>query len=352
MRAVMYERFGGPLELRDVPDPEPPAGGVVVAVRATGLCRSDWHGWRGHDTDIRVPHVPGHEFAGEIAAIGTGVRDWQVGDRVTAPFVCACGTCPACLAGDQQVCHRQEQPGFTYWGSFADLVVVPNAQTNLVRLSDRVDYAAAATLGCRFATAFRAVVHRGRVRPGEWVAVYGCGGVGLSAVMIAVAAGARVVAVDVSAKALALARRFGATATIDATPLGTAPAGMGLTASAVREVTDGGAHLSLDALGSQVTLTASIESLRRRGRHVQVGLLPAATGRPTVPMELVLAAELEILGSHGMPAHAYRELLPMVETGALRPAELITGELALPDAPAALAAMDGPGPAGIQIIVP
>jgi alcohol dehydrogenase len=372
MRAVMYEQFGARLELRDLPDPEPPAGGVLVEVRATGLCRSDWHGWRGHDTDIRLPHVPGHEFAGRIAAVGTGVRDWQAGDRVTAPFICACGTCPACLAGDQQVCHRQEQPGFTYWGSFADLVVVPHAQTNLVRLSDRVDYAAAATLGCRFATAFRAVVTQGRVRPGEWVAVHGCGGVGLSAVMIAVAAGARVVAVDVSVEALALARRFGATAAIDATQFGVGPTGVGPTgvapivagsagttpvgagsaAAAVREVTGGGAHLSIDALGSQATLTASIEGLRRRGRHVQVGLLPAVTGRPTVPMDLVVAAELEILGSHGMPAHAYRELLPLVESGALRPAELITGELPLPDAPAALAAMDRPGPAGIRIIVP
>jgi len=287
--------------------------------------------------------VPGHEFAGQIAAVGAGVRGWHVGDRVTAPFVCACGTCPACLAGDQQVCHQQQQPGFTYWGSFADLVVVPHAQTNLVRLSDRVDYAAAATLGCRFATAFRAVVAQGRVRPGEWVAVHGCGGVGLSAVMIAAAAGALVVAVDVSAAALALARRLGATATLDArTPV----------AAAVREITGGGAHLSLDALGSQATLTGSIEGLRRRGRHVQVGLLPAVTGRPTVPMDLVVAHELEILGSHGMPAHAYGDLLPLVETGALRPAELVTGELALPDAPAALAALDRPATAGVQVIVP
>ncbi|MGW4940088.1 zinc-binding dehydrogenase [Actinoplanes sp. NPDC004185] len=343
MRAVIYDRFGDLPELRDVRDPEPPGGGVVVAVRATGLCRSDWHGWRGHDTDIRLPHVPGHEFAGEIAAVGAGVRGWRAGDRVTAPFVCACGTCPACLAGDQQVCHRQEQPGFTYWGSFADLVVVPHAETNLVRLDDRISFAAAATLGCRFATAFRAVLAQGRVRPGEWVAVHGCGGVGLSAVMIAVAAGARVVAVDVSAEALALARRFGAAATVDAT---TPPV------EAIRELTGGGAHVSLDALGSQVTLTASIEGLRRRGRHVQVGLLPAVTGRPTVPMELVVAHELELLGSHGMPAHAYPEMLSLVESGALRPGELVTGELALPDAPAALAAMDGAAPAGVQVIVP
>lgn len=343
MRAVIYDQFGELPEVRDVPDPEPPAGGVVVAVRATGLCRSDWHGWRGHDTDIRLPHVPGHEFAGQIAAVGAGVRGWQVGDRVTAPFVCACGSCPACLAGDQQVCHRQEQPGFTYWGSFAEFVVVPNAETNAVRLSDGVDYAAAATLGCRFATAFRAVVAQGRVRPGEWVAVHGCGGVGLSAVMVALAAGARVVAVDVSPTALALARRLGATAAVD---------GSASPVAAIHEITGGGAHVSLDALGSQATLTASVEGLRRRGRHVQVGLLPVVTGRPMVPMELVVAYELEILGSHGMPAHAYRELLPLVESGVLRPAELITGELPLTEAPAALAAMDGPAPAGIRVVVP
>jgi D-arabinose 1-dehydrogenase-like Zn-dependent alcohol dehydrogenase len=339
MRAVIYDRFGAMPEVRDVPDPAAPPGGVVLAVRATGLCRSDWHGWRGHDPDVRPPHVPGHEFAGEVAAVGAGVHGWHVGERVTAPFVCACGTCPACLAGDQQVCERQKQPGFTHWGSFAEYVVVHHAEVNLVRLPDGVGFRTAAALGCRFATAFRAVVAQGRVRPGQWVAVHGCGGVGLSAVMIAAAAGARVVAVDVQPQALAMAARFGATVTLDATT----------DEVDVRAVTGGGAHVSIDALGSQDTLTAAVEGLRRRGRHVQVGLLPA---RPVVPMELVIARELEILGSHGMAAHAYDSLLPMVATGALRVAELVTGELALDAAPAALAAMDGPTPPGIRVIVP
>jgi alcohol dehydrogenase len=343
MRAVVYERFGELPELREVPDPAPPADGVVVAVEATGLCRSDWHGWRGHDPDIRLPHVPGHEFAGVVTAAGAEVRDWRPGDRVTTPFVCACGTCPACLSGDQQVCHRQEQPGFTHWGSFAGLVVVRHAEINLVRLPDRVGFREAAALGCRFATAFRAVVAQGRVGPGQWLAVYGCGGVGLSAVMIAAAAGARVVAVDVAPAALAMARQCGAELTIDA---GTTAA-----AAAVRDVTGGGAHVSIDALGSPDTLTASIESLRRRGRHVQVGLLPAALGRPAVPMELVVAHELEIVGSHGMPAHAYGSMLSLMETGALRPADLVTQEIALAAAPRALAAMDGPAPPGITVIV-
>src|SRR4051812_6613720 len=187
MRAVVVDAFGAPPQVRNVPAPTCPPDGVVVDVRATGLCRSDWHGWRGHDPDIRLPHVPGHEFAGTIAALGDGVTGWRVGDRVTTPFVCACGTCPPCLNGDQQVCENQEQPGFTGWGSFAERVVVHHAAVNLVPVPDGVALVTAAALGCRFATAFRAVVRQGRPAAGEWVAVYGCGGVGLSAVMIAAA---------------------------------------------------------------------------------------------------------------------------------------------------------------------
>src|SRR5262249_14241930 len=153
----------------------------------------DWHAWKGYSPEVVLPHVPGHEFAGTVAAVGEGVTGWRVGDRVTAPFVCACGRCPACRAGDHQVCERQRQPGFDYWGSYADFVVVADADVNLVGLPDDLGFAPAAALGCRFATAFRGLVAQARLRPGEWLAVYGCGGVGLSVVMIGVAAGARVV---------------------------------------------------------------------------------------------------------------------------------------------------------------
>lgn len=348
MRAVVFDRFGAQPDVRDVPDPAPSDGGAVIKVEATGLCRSDWHGWKGHDPDVRPPHVPGHEFAGVVAAVGSGVTGWRAGDRVTAPFVCACGRCAACLAGDQQVCERQTQPGFTHWGSFAEYVTVECADVNLVRLPGELTYATAAALGCRFATAFRAVVAQGRAAAGEWVAVHGCGGVGLSAVMIATAGGARVVAVDVAADALGLASRCGATACLDATAL-TEP---GEVSAAVRELTDGGAHLSIDAFGSQASCVASVECLRRRGRHVQVGLLPAATGHPALPMERVIAYELELLGSHGMAAHAYPPLLRLVTAGVLRPALLITQTMTLADAPDALATMDRSGLGGIRLIRP
>ncbi|GAB7037895.1 MULTISPECIES: zinc-dependent alcohol dehydrogenase family protein [Catenuloplanes] len=346
MRAVVFEEFGTRPEVHEVPDPVPPAGGVVIRVEATGLCRSDWHGWRGHDPDIRLPHVPGHEFAGVIAHVGDGVTGWAPGDRVTVPFVCACGRCASCLAGDQQVCERQTQPGFTGWGSFAELVAIENAEINLIRLPGELSASAAASLGCRFATAFRAVVTQGRVAAGEWVAVHGCGGVGLSAVMIAHAAGARVVAVDTSAGARELARRHGADVVLEAM------AGEDAVAAAIRDLTGGGAHVSIDAVGSAATCVSSVRSLRRRGRHVQVGLLPAVAGAPPVPMDLVIAWELELRGSHGMAAHAYPALLELVASGALRPDLLVADTMGLAAAADALTTMDRPAVPGIRLADP
>ncbi|MFD4244978.1 zinc-dependent alcohol dehydrogenase family protein [Streptomyces sp. NPDC058525] len=345
MRAVVFDRYGEPAEVREVADPRPPTAGVVVRVEATGLCRSDWHGWMGHDPGIVLPHVPGHELAGVVEAVGPGVANWRIGDRVTAPFVCACGSCADCAAGDHQVCARQTQPGFTHWGSFAEYVALDHADVNLVAVPGELSYATAAGLGCRFATAFRAVVAQGRVAAGEWVAVHGCGGVGLSAVMIAAAAGARVVAVDRAPGALELARRFGAAHCVDA-------ARTADTAAAVREVTGGGAHLSLDALGSPATAAASLDGLRRRGRHVQVGLLPVAAGGTVLPMERVIGWELEIIGSHGMAAHAYPPMMELVRSGSLRPDLLVTSAIPLDAAPAALAAMGTAPGRGVTIILP
>ncbi len=342
MRAVVYESFGGRPEVRDVPDPLPKRDGVVIGVQATGLCRSDWHGWQGHDSDItELPHVPGHELAGEVHAVGDDVTQWRVGDRVTVPFICACGRCSSCAAGDQQVCSRQTQPGFTHWGSFAEYVAIDHADVNLVALPEEMTYATAAALGCRFATAFRSVVAQGRVRSGEWVVVHGCGGVGLSAVMIAAACGAQVVAVDVNPSALALAKQFGATLCLEAVPD---------VVSHIVDATRGGAHLSLDALGHPVTAANSILSLRRRGRHVQVGLLPDAV--TPLPMARVIGWELEILGSHGMPAHAYGPMMDLVATGSLRPDLLIARTIGLAEAADALAEMDRSTAAGMTMIKP
>ena len=333
MKAVMYEAFGARPQLVRLPDPSPEPHGVVVKVEATGVCRSDWHGWVGHDADIALPHVPGHELAGTVHAVGRDVIRWQVGDRVTVPFVGGCGACPECHAGHQQVCHRQFQPGFTHWGSFAEYVSLHRADLNLVALPETVGFVTAASLGCRFVTSFRAVVDQGRVAAGQWVGVHGCGGVGLAAIMIATALGANVVAVDITDDKLALAKRLGAAVTINASSAASVP-------EALIEVTGGGAHVSLDALGHADTCVNSIASLRRRGKHVQVGLMLGDHGTPRVPMGRVVAYELEILGSHGMAAHRYDVMLPMILSGKLRPELLVGREISLEESIDALISMD------------
>jgi alcohol dehydrogenase len=342
VRAVVFDAIGGPLEVRDVPEPDCPPDAVVLGVGATGVCRSDWHAWRGHDP-VALPHVPGHEFAGVVARVGADVASWRPGDRVTAPFVCGCGVCAYCRAGDPQVCPDQTQPGFTHHGSFAEQVLVRAADFNLVRLPDAMSFVAAAGLGCRVATAYRALTAHGRLAAGEWLAVHGCGGVGLSAVLLGSALGARVIAVDVSADALALAMARGAEAVLDAS----APDDIPL---AIHEITGGGAHVSLDALGSPATAVASVLSLRRRGRHVQVGLLLGADSTPPLPMDRVLAWELSLHGSHGIAAHEYPGLLDLIATAGLAPAALVGQVISLDEAGAALTAMDGPTSAGMTVV--
>lgn len=346
MRAVVFDSFGGLLRCETVSHPAPSPHGAVIRVHATGLCRSDWHGWQGHDPDIRsFPHVPGHELAGVVAALGSEVRLHSIGDRVTVPFVCACGSCEPCLRGDGQVCDAQTQPGFTHWGSYAEFVAIHHADVNLVALPDEIPFDTAAGLGCRFATAFRAVVDRGRVRRGERVAIFGCGGVGLSAVMIARSLGAHVIAVDVSDVALALASDAGADVVLNSNEHED-------TALVIREQTRGGVDSAYDALGSAATARSALESLRKNGRYVQIGLLAGADAEPRMPLHILIARELEIVGSHGMAAHAYPRMLDMVVRGALDPARLITRRIALEDAPHALATMVSSPHAGVTIIKP
>ena len=343
MRAAVYEEFKTPLTIQNVPDPIPNELGVVIKVKATGLCLSDWHGWMGHDPMISLPHVPGHELAGEIAAIGSKVTRWKPGDRVTLPFVCACGTCPQCISGNHQVCDNQTQPGFTHWGSFAEYVAVQHADINLVQLPDDLTFEAAASLGCRFATSFRAVVDQGQVTGGQWVAVHGCGGVGLSAIMIAQAIGASVIAIDIADEKLNFARQIGAVGTINAAKTDDVVA-------QVMEITRGGAHVSIDALGSPATCFNSIANLRKRGKHIQVGLMVGGHRQPAIPMDRIIADELEILGCHGMQAYRYADMLEMIRSGTLTPEKLVGKRINLEESLEELVNMENFERAGSAVI--
>ncbi|WP_299056590.1 alcohol dehydrogenase catalytic domain-containing protein [uncultured Nocardioides sp.] len=349
MRAVRYFTYGERPRLGEIHEPACPADGVLVRVEATGVCGSDHHAWRGRDP-VPLPMVPGHEYAGTVAEVGPEVSRWAVGDRVTVPFVLGCGRCDVCLRGHLHVCPHQQQPGFTRDGSWAELVAVPAAQANLVRLPDSVSMSAAAALGCRFATAARAVRRLGRPGLDDWVVVHGCGGVGLSSVMVAYSLGARVLAIDPDPASRDLAVELGAEVTLDPTAEDVRDGGL---VDAVRDLTGGGAAVTLDAVGSAAILRDALLSLRPRGRHVQVGLLFGDDATPTVPMDLVVARELVVLGSHGMPAPDYDWLLAAVADGSLDPTRLVTREVGLAHGPAEMMAFDAPGRSvGITVLRP
>ncbi|HRB02104.1 MAG TPA: alcohol dehydrogenase catalytic domain-containing protein [Ilumatobacteraceae bacterium] len=340
MKAAVYEKFRGPIEIVDAPDPTAAAGEVVVEVLAVGLCRSDYHGWHGTDPDIVCPHVGGHEFVGRVVAVGAGVQRIREGDRVVAPFVCGCGSCEPCLLGQQQVCRCQQQPGFTSWGAFATYTTVPYADHNAVLVPAEVSDEAAALVGCRVSTAYRGVIERGRLAADEVLCVHGCGGVGLAAIAFGRALGAQVVAVDVAPDALALAVALGADLTLDAST--TDDVG-----GAVHDLV-GGAHVSIDCLGHAATAGNSILSLRALGRHVQIGLLPTATTE--LPISRVIRDELELLGVHGLSASRFDQVFAMMSDGRLDPAAMITQRLSLADVATALPAMGAFTQPGVSVV--
>lgn len=347
MKAVQFEQFAGTLTVVDVVMPTAPADGVVIEVKAAGLCRSDWHAWQGHDPDITVfPHIPGHEFAGVVHQVGAEVSGLVVGDRVVFPFVCGCGQCSWCESGNAQVCPDQWQPGFSGPGTYAQFVAIPRADFNAVKLPAEVPFEVAASLGCRFATSYRAIKHVASVTQGESVAVFGCGGIGLAAVMVAASCGAQVIAVDVNDDALELARQAGAAHVINA--------GRGSVVEAIQAIVPGGVDVSVDALGSIETSRTAVESLRVQGRHVQIGLLlPAKIGdRASVPMHLVIGRELQVLGSHGMAAASYPQMLSDIATGVIDPGQFIKRTISLDEVPEALAAMSQGTEPGVTIIAP
>ena len=311
MRAMYFEQFNGPIEIRDIEVPYPAPKSVLIKVEATGLCRSDWHGYAGHDSDIALPHVPGHELAGTVAQVGNQVKNFKIGDRVTVPFVNGCGACEWCLSGNAQVCPTQTQPGFTQFGSFAEYVEIKNADFNLIHLPNAISFEVAAALGCRFATAFRGLTARSGIKANDLVAIFGCGGVGLSAVMIAKAFDAKVIAIDVNDVALQNAKAAGADYLLKSD-------------EAITEIQKfGGAHIAVDALGSQKTAELAVKSLRRMGKHIQLGLLLTEDGLTPMAMARVIGWELELIGSHGMAAVDYPLMLKMIADGKLNPAQFI-----------------------------
>ncbi|MFB6266989.1 MAG: zinc-dependent alcohol dehydrogenase family protein [Halodesulfurarchaeum sp.] len=350
MDALVLEEYGDPLRLQDVEAPEPAPHGAVVAVEACGICRSDWHAWMGHgewaDDQVPLGQILGHEPAGRVVAVGEQVEAVRPGDRVTVPFNLGDGTCRRCRNGHGNVCENGYALGFEAAapGAFAERFHVPHAEYNTVPLPDGVSMREAAALGCRYATAFHALAHRADVSAGDRVAVHGCGGLGLAAVQIADALGASVIAVDVRDEPLELAEAVGAAQTVRGDEVDDVPA-------TIQERTGGGAHVSVDALGRAETCRNSVECLRARGTHVQVGLTTERErGEVALPIDSMTRWDVSFLGSRGMPPSRYDELLRMIAAGDLAPGALVTREVALQEVSDRLQAMTEYGTSGVEIV--
>jgi D-arabinose 1-dehydrogenase-like Zn-dependent alcohol dehydrogenase len=349
MRAAVVAALNQPLVVQEVPDPECPPDGAVLRVGANGVCRTDWHlwtndwSWRG--LAITPPFVLGHEFSGVIEEVGREVRGWKKGDRVIFPMNPGEGTCEWCRSGNQHICDSGAQlvPGVSYWGAFAEYVAVRYADVNLVRLPDSLSFVDSAGMACRYMAAFHGLSDQANVQGGEWVVVHGCGGMGLSAVQIAAAVGAKVIAVDVQAAALAAAREVGAMHVIDAKT--TDPV------EAVKTLTHGGAQVSVDALGIETTCRNSVLCLRKRGRHVQLGhTTRKEAGYVPLPIDVILLNELRLYGTFGMQGQRYGTMLAMCESGLLEPGKVVSRTIGLEDITDVLEAMADYDTTGIVVV--
>ncbi|WP_209833213.1 zinc-dependent alcohol dehydrogenase family protein [Ruegeria sp. HKCCE3926] len=342
MRAARLITYRQPLEVTTIPDPAPAEDGVVVRVLACGVCRSDWHAWSGSDPDVILPMTPGHEYCGEVVSVGARVTRWRVGDRVIAPFILACGRCPDCAQGHQTICADQVVPGFTCDGAFAEYVAVAHADANLTSLPDSIAPDIAAALGCRVTTAWQALVGRAQVQGGEWIAVFGGGGVGISTLLLGKALGARVVIVDITDDKLNYAQTLGADAVVNAATCD-AP-------KVVKEITGGGAHVAIEALGVEATTVSAMRSLRKMGRMVQIGMPAGDHTQMALPMDVLYSDQLSVFGTRGMPSWRYPSLLSLIAGGGIDLSPLVTRKISLNQVSAELAAFDHPTPPGVAVV--
>ncbi len=342
MRAALIENFNDQILIEELPDPQCPKDGAIIEIEACGICRSDHHAWTGQDPDVKLPHIMGHEFAGRVLEAGAETTRFQKGDRITAPFILGCGQCPDCRAGQGTICEHQDVIGFTIWGAFAQRIAVPHADFNLVHLPESMDFASAAGMGCRVTTAFRALSERGRLQPEEWLAIHGCGGVGLSAILLGKAMGARIIAFDPSEDARALAKSMGADFTLNP---------MGDWQNELFEITKGGAHLSLDAVGLAAVFKNSVNSLRKMGRHVQVGMPLGAHATVELPLlEWIYSRQITIMGSRGIAPSGFGDLLDLITRENVDISRIIQNHVALGEVANELRAMNDFSNTGVSVI--
>ncbi len=313
MRAAVFLGGGQRLELRELPVPSAGAGEVLVKVAACGLCHSDLHYMdHGVPTFKMPPLVLGHEVSGLVAAAGAGVDPSLVGTAVLLAPETTCGACVACRTGRENVCAAQKMLGNNIDGGFAEYVVT--TARDAFPLPAGLPLEESSVISDALTTAFNAVVRRGAVQPGESVAVFGCGGLGLSVVQVAAMVGATVVAVDIDPAKVAKAIELGAAGGVDAREPDVAK-------RVRKEAGGGGAEVAIEAIGRAVTQEAAVASLRTGGRAIFLG----SSAEPmSLPGGRVMYRELSVIGTLGSRPIDFPVVLDLVRRGRLSVAALVT----------------------------
>jgi len=317
MRAVRIVGIGTPLEDCSVPTPQPGPAEIRIRVGAAGICHSDVHYRAGFPLLEGLPRTPGHEIAGTIDSVGPESDASRLGERVCVHYQASCGTCELCSRGREQFCSEGWMIGKDRDGGYAEAIVVP--ERNAFPIPDAVSFEHAAVMMCSTATSYHAL-RRTRLQAGERVAIFGAGGLGLSAVQLAFLLGADVVfAVDLDAPRLQLAEAFGAVAI----PAGADPV------AAIRAT--GGADVALDLVGSGAVMRQGLEILRPGGRVGAVGLTPDTM--PIAPYLELVANEAEVLGVSDHLGAEIPDLIGFSATGDLDLDTIITGRVPLAAGP-------------------
>jgi len=315
MKAAVLEQFKEPLAIREMPDPEPGPGEVIVRTRAAGICRTDLKIIEGVIPTVKTPLIMGHELAGEVVGFGPDVRGFGHGERVAVGLDITCGTCAYCQRGELDHCANLVRLGLEQDGSLADYVRVPAA--NLIQTPPTVSFAQAATIPDAIGSPYHAVLNRAHVRPGQTVAVYGLGGLGLSAVQVAVLAGARVIAIARTKDRRILAEELGASWSIDPSD--------GSVSAQIRDLTDGlGVHAFIDLVGIEGSVDQGVLSCRKGGKVVVVGYF---VPQLTATMMRLVYDEVSIMGSRGATRGDLLEVMALVNQGRIQP--IIGAELEL-----------------------
>ncbi len=320
MRAAVFREAGTPLTVEEIPTPEPGPGEALVRVAGCGMCHTDLHYLDHGVKPFKAPPlVLGHEIAGTVAATGAGVTTRRAGDRVLIPSVYGCGRCQFCRRGRENLCVDMVMLGNNIDGGYAEYVAVPASE--LIPVPASLPLEQASVVADALSTPFHAVRNRARVRVGETVVVVGCGGVGLNVVQCAVAAGGRVIALDLNDARLAVARQLGAFQSIN-------PGAVERVDRKVRELTDGGAEVVFEAIGNPKTMELGFSLLRKGGRMCVIGYSHEPV---TLSAARLMYYELEVMGSLGCGAGEYRDILALVAAGRLTLDPIVSGTLPLAD---------------------